>query len=458
VDKSHLITLGERLYGDATELVRELVNNSYDADASRVRVEISPERVEVSDDGLGMDLEGLHAYFRVGASTKTGEPRSPRYGRARIGQFGIGKFASLAAASVFTLDTQRAGFRARVIFDKDAWSQSGESWDLPLEILTPDTARPDGTRVTLTKLNRPLVPAVVERVLVEGTPLRADHFEVVLNGHPVLPPSYPGQRIPIFEGCLFGPIRGEVVLLPESHASPEGMGLGVRVKGAMVARLSFGAEAWGREGHRIRGEVHADFLPVTSDRSGFVTSSEEYQAFARAMEDVMADVRAVLRRLGDMRLRRRASHALEEALQRLQRALARNPAFADLGASRDPPKRRARRAGAEPAPARDRKRPPRARPLTPRAVVKRAELGGLGVSCCIDHFGVDGPESFTEGRVVYLNSDHPLYVHESSEPALLTRHLVRLLAQEIALFQETRSPREAFHRQNQLLRDAFAAE
>ena len=31
VDKSHLITIGERLYSESIELIRELVNNAYDA-------------------------------------------------------------------------------------------------------------------------------------------------------------------------------------------------------------------------------------------------------------------------------------------------------------------------------------------------------------------------------------------------------------------------------------------
>jgi len=34
VDKSHLITIGERLYSESIELIRELVNNAYDADAT----------------------------------------------------------------------------------------------------------------------------------------------------------------------------------------------------------------------------------------------------------------------------------------------------------------------------------------------------------------------------------------------------------------------------------------
>ena len=56
VDKSHIITPGERLYGESIELVRELVNNACDADASRVNVQISKNEIVVEDDGNSMDL------------------------------------------------------------------------------------------------------------------------------------------------------------------------------------------------------------------------------------------------------------------------------------------------------------------------------------------------------------------------------------------------------------------
>lgn len=36
VEKSHLLTLGERMYIESIELLRELVNNAYDADATMV--------------------------------------------------------------------------------------------------------------------------------------------------------------------------------------------------------------------------------------------------------------------------------------------------------------------------------------------------------------------------------------------------------------------------------------
>jgi len=54
VDKSHLITIGKRLYSESIELIRELVNNAYDADASEVRVIIREGEIEVADNGPGI--------------------------------------------------------------------------------------------------------------------------------------------------------------------------------------------------------------------------------------------------------------------------------------------------------------------------------------------------------------------------------------------------------------------
>ncbi len=118
VDKRHVVSLGERLYTESVELLRELINNAYDADATEIHVEITPERIEVKDNGIGMDAEGLKQYFIIGSDEKVLHSRSPKLGRVRIGQFGIGKFASLAAASCFEVITQHKDFAARVIFDK----------------------------------------------------------------------------------------------------------------------------------------------------------------------------------------------------------------------------------------------------------------------------------------------------------------------------------------------------
>ncbi len=77
VDKSHLITIGEKLYAQSIELIRELVNNAYDADAAVVEVNISEDRIEVKDNGSGMDLEGLKQYFNIGSRKRSSTPSLP---------------------------------------------------------------------------------------------------------------------------------------------------------------------------------------------------------------------------------------------------------------------------------------------------------------------------------------------------------------------------------------------
>jgi hypothetical protein len=82
-------------------------------------------------------------------------------------------------------------------------------------------------------------------------------------------------------------------------------------------------------------------------------------------------------------------------------------------------------------------------------------MGNQVVSVCLDFFGENGPECFSEGNVVYINRDHPLFLRESRKTAACTMYMARLLTQEIALMKETKSPRLAFTRQSKLLKDAF---
>jgi hypothetical protein len=359
-----------------------------------------------------------------------------------------------------------------VTFDKAAWEQTGEAWHLPLQGLDPDPQRGDGTTVTLFELTRNFDPKEVERRLVEGVPLKAPHFQVWLNGDRVKPRTLAGHRIPVLDGTPYGPVHGEILVLPASAPDPGPPGIEIKVKQVTVRRDLFGAEAWGRAAERVRGELHADFLPVTTDRSGFVQDSPEYLAFREVVSRVMNEVRAILRQLTGQRERRAASKALREALERIQRALARNPDLSPFGALPEAGAGGKHGAGKEAGTGKsreevigDREAPPKrkraarkakVKRLTPDAVVKRLRIGHEGISCCLDHFGEDGPECFSEGTVIYVNRDHPLYRREARKAETHTMHLARLLTQEITLMKDApRDPRRAFDRQSKLLRDAF---
>lgn len=473
VDKSHLVTIGERLYTESIELIRELVNNAYDADAATVRVTIAENFVSVKDDGNGMDFEGLKQYFTIGSQEKLHRSKSPVYKRDRIGQFGIGKFATLSACQRFTVTTQKGAFRARVIFDKEEWSSFEKNWRLPFETLEANPLESDGTTVRLENLTKHFHVEDVARRLTEGVPLKAPHFAVILNENRVEPKSFSGTLMPVLEGTDFGPITGEIIILPATAASLENLGIEIKVKQAMICRDLFGAELWGKVAARIRGEVHADFLPITSDRTGFIKDSSEYQAFHAAMRRVMEQVHAVVEKLIGKKEKRAVSRALNEALERIIKALIRNPDFSPIGplplgregdlgtAGKTPPEENTPKEQTidlnktSVKPKKKRIKNPAAKRLTPNAVMRRLKFGQNGISCCIDHFGEDGPECFSEETTIYINQDHPLYKRETKKMETHTMHIARLLTQEISMMKDPRNPRQAFERQSKLLRDAF---
>lgn len=110
-------------------------------------------------------------------------------------------------------------------------------------------------------------------------------------------------------------------------------------------------------------------------------------------------------------------------------------------------------AAGEEKPQKERK--PSLRIATPNAVVKRLKFGDAGVTCCLDHLGEEGPECMTEGTIIYINRDHPLYKRESKKREAHILNIARLITQEISLMKDPANPREAYNRQSKLLRDAF---
>jgi hypothetical protein len=265
------------------------------------------------------------------------------------------------------------------------------------------------------------------------------------------------------------------------------MGIEIKVKGVTVRRELFNIASWGKAATRIRGEIHADFLSLTSDRSGFVEDTPEFETFLKGMQKIIADVEKVYRLLASKKENQKVSRALKEALQRVHRALSLNPELSPFGVvplaekgrqglgetaveagtgnegpeQINPADETPVDSGQMDSPSNDadekpqKVRKPSLKIATPNAVVKRLKFGDTGVTCCLDHLGEDGPECITEGTIIYINRDHPLYKRESKKKEAHILNIARLITQEISLMKDSANPREAFNRQSKLLRDAF---
>lgn len=489
VDKSHIISIGERLYGESIELIRELVNNAYDADATRVNITVDDKKIVVEDNGNGMDLEGLRQYFNIGSPHKREQKKSPKFGRDMIGQFGIGKFASLAACRKFEVWTKKGNFCGVVTFDKNEWRKSKKNWHLPLRLFTPAPDQPDGTRVTLLGLTKKFKLEDIKIRLRETVPLSVHNFSVYLNGKKVTPHYIAGRSIPFMEGTRYGLIHGEIVIATRGPLSDRSPGIECKVKHVTIKRQFFGLENMGSIARRIYGVVNADFLPVTSDRTGFIVDSPQYQTFQQVMREVVKRVKEEIKVLADEKQNRAVTRRLNEAMRRVEDALIHNPELCPVnltpigneegedagvlrkkispseeeieGESESIEERgedvEALAGRSKKGKTRAKKKRPHIRPLTTTALVRELRATRFGVTCVIDHFGEDGPECFTQGTVVHINRDHPVYREVYKNRSSYIMHLTRLLTQEIALLTNPSDPRLAFERQSKLMRDAFRA-
>lgn len=478
IDKSHLMTIGERLYAEKMSFFRELVNNAYDADATRVTVEIAPQHIAITDNGTGMDEDGLRGYFTIGGSVKKTQHLSHRLRRKRIGEFGIGKFAALAACKRFTIETQRGSFRAKLVFDKERWSRH-EDWHLDIDVLPPSPQDGDGTRITLSEVTATFHPGNVRRYLAERTPIHAPEFAIVLNGEPVVEDFVAGRNVPVHMTLLFGDVTGNLVIANnERHGRP--LGIAMLVKGVLVRYEMFGMERLRQTGTtRLTGRVAADFLPITSARDDFLRDTPEFAAVSTAMQGEIRKALKLIREEVDHKADLQSSRILKDALQKIGRAMKRHGNLfpgvdVPVGPSvseHDPEASAGYRVGeamfvptdpeALPPDVQERlgatqKRPGRrvAGALGKRAVIRTLTVANLDIAVRLEHLGVE-EESFLSGGVIYLNVDHPLYRSCRNDDALLTLHVARVITKELALQSGVADPRQAFALQAELLADAL---
>ena len=89
--------LSSGLYESPAACLKELVNNSYDADANNVRIYVKPDadQIIIDDDGHGMTRGDFERHFkRIAESHKRDKSETTDSGRPKIGRIGIGVIAA----------------------------------------------------------------------------------------------------------------------------------------------------------------------------------------------------------------------------------------------------------------------------------------------------------------------------------------------------------------------------
>lgn len=104
--------LSSGLYQSPAACLKELINNAYDADATRVDVYVKPDadRIIIEDNGSGMDRADFEKNFkRISESHKRDESDFTSSGRPKIGKIGIGFIAANEICDVMEIVSTKAG-------------------------------------------------------------------------------------------------------------------------------------------------------------------------------------------------------------------------------------------------------------------------------------------------------------------------------------------------------------
>jgi hypothetical protein len=135
-----------------TEIVKELIENAFDEDATRVLITVLADGSIIVEDDAGMDQNGMEKFLLLGSPHKKSESISPKLKRIRTGRYGTGRLSFLTSFESLKIRTRRGSFHKSISINSDVLdklytgnAKLPESRDPPL--------RRDGTE--LVELNHP---------------------------------------------------------------------------------------------------------------------------------------------------------------------------------------------------------------------------------------------------------------------------------------------------------------
>ena len=172
VDAGLIDRLGRELVGRAETAVSELVKNSYDADATEVKVTfIDSDTVGgsliIEDNGIGMSETQLElGFMRISSTDKIHNPVSEKYGRTKAGRKGIGRFATQRLGSQLSIisQTKSVNYAIRIVINWEQYKidQDITSISFPLEFI--EKQRNEGTTLRIDGLKEVWSESAIKRI------------------------------------------------------------------------------------------------------------------------------------------------------------------------------------------------------------------------------------------------------------------------------------------------------
>ena len=276
------------------EVVKELVENAFDEDATKVLITILNGDSVCIEDDAGMDQEGVQKFLLLGSPHKRIDTISPKFKRVRTGRYGTGRLSFLTSFEKMKIRTRQGTFDKSLLIDSNSLDKlfTGNS---ELRELRESPLKRNGTELTISaskvQIDEPRLIKEIRKLAVLRHPLfevsikRADRFREwdFSSAESIKAPDIQGHRIPVTLDD--GKITGEIAIARRPLSDDE-RGIAIMIGNHIVLRTSFGFDS---KLSRVTGYVRCDSLTSRFADKSAIIEDEEYERFNKQMKILVLD-------------------------------------------------------------------------------------------------------------------------------------------------------------------------
>jgi hypothetical protein len=276
------------------EIVRELIENAFDEDATNVIVTVLNNGNIIIEDNAGMNSDSMDKFLILGSPHKAEETLSPNLNRLRTGRYGTGRLSFLTSFDQMKIKTRRDGFSKSIVIDGNTLEELINGHAKLSELKDPKLNR-NGTEILLkgSKITIDInkLAKEIKKLSILKYPLfdvyikSAENFKEwdLSNSQLIRSPDIQGYKLIV---SLDNPrITGEIVIARRPLGADE-KGIAIMVGNHVVLRSTFGFE---NKLSRVTGYVKCDALTSRfADKSALI-ENDIYNSFNQSIKSFIID-------------------------------------------------------------------------------------------------------------------------------------------------------------------------
>ena len=277
------------------EIVKELIENAFDEDATKVLVTLLKNGIVIIEDDAGMNPDAMEKFLILGSPHKKQDSISPQLKRIRTGRYGTGRLSFLTSFDNMKIRTRRDDFSKSILIDGNTLDKLFRG-NVELDDINEPTLDRNGTELTMKNSKVAIDVSRLTKEIRKLAILRHPMFEVYVkedenfrewnfDGAQIIKaPEIQGHKVPV--NIDNGRIIGEIVIARRPLSEDE-RGIAIMVGNHIVTRNNFGFDT---KFNRVTGYIRCDTLTSRfADKSALI-EDEEYLRFNQAMKTFIIDI------------------------------------------------------------------------------------------------------------------------------------------------------------------------